>query len=328
MKTITRAEKDVIEIFNFENPKTIHPSILEKDILLSEVIQVIIESKHESFDVLFCGGTSLSKGFGIIERMSEDIDFKISFKNEDISTHQKRKLLSLFKKQILINLISIGYSEAQIAVKSKNNNRTIYFDLSYQTQFPTIKSLRNEIKVEIFHKATSFKPIVKPLIGIMDSYFPDQEERLVSLLDYQETVLDKIIAFSRRNAERYSGIKSTSRGYDERQVRHMYDLFKIKELHPAIMDGFSKEDFDRILLHDVERFNLKRDHPDFAENIEWYLSQALDLISQDKDIETHYSLFVSELVFGQIPEYEVVLDNFIEMSRTFIQKDSMPCPSR
>ncbi|MDA3822401.1 MAG: hypothetical protein PF450_07320 [Bacteroidales bacterium] len=34
MKTITRAEKDVIEIFNFENPKTIHPSILEKDILL------------------------------------------------------------------------------------------------------------------------------------------------------------------------------------------------------------------------------------------------------------------------------------------------------
>lgn len=50
----------------------ISPTAVEKDYWVSEVLRVLVAEFPDDF--IFKGGTSLSKGYGIIERFSEDID--------------------------------------------------------------------------------------------------------------------------------------------------------------------------------------------------------------------------------------------------------------
>lgn len=50
----------------------ISPTAVEKDYWVSEVLRVLVAAFPDDF--IFKGGTSLSKGYGIVERFSEDID--------------------------------------------------------------------------------------------------------------------------------------------------------------------------------------------------------------------------------------------------------------
>ena len=52
-------------------------SILEKDLLVTNILDILQGFNWGKFSIVFCGGTSLSKGYGLIKRMSEDIDFKV-----------------------------------------------------------------------------------------------------------------------------------------------------------------------------------------------------------------------------------------------------------
>ena len=54
------------------------PSILEKDLLITEVLGMLAAFDWGEIQAVFCGGTSLSKGHSVIQRMSEDIDFKLA----------------------------------------------------------------------------------------------------------------------------------------------------------------------------------------------------------------------------------------------------------
>jgi hypothetical protein len=57
--------------------RNISPVVLEKDFWVCWLLGVLFESKF-SEKLVFKGGTSLSKVFGVIERFSEDIDLSLS----------------------------------------------------------------------------------------------------------------------------------------------------------------------------------------------------------------------------------------------------------
>ena len=52
----------------------IAPGLVEKDYWVTHTLWAL---HNTGFDVWFKGGTSLSKGFGLIERFSEDLDLEI-----------------------------------------------------------------------------------------------------------------------------------------------------------------------------------------------------------------------------------------------------------
>ena len=47
---------------------------------------------------VFCGGTSLSKGYGLIQRMSEDIDFKLVLPTGWNPSQTRRELRALRRR--------------------------------------------------------------------------------------------------------------------------------------------------------------------------------------------------------------------------------------
>lgn len=62
--------------------------------------------------MLFCGGTSLSQAHCVIERMSEDADFRI-VTPEDMSNSARRKLLSRVKHEMAAVLDDAGFPLAK-----------------------------------------------------------------------------------------------------------------------------------------------------------------------------------------------------------------------
>jgi predicted nucleotidyltransferase component of viral defense system len=77
MKTITTQEHDhIIEVRN-AGLTSLPPGIFEKDLLITEVLQTIAATNNKDIQLVFCGGTCLSKAHGLTQRMSEDIDFKV-----------------------------------------------------------------------------------------------------------------------------------------------------------------------------------------------------------------------------------------------------------
>lgn len=57
--------------------KNINASFVEKDWYAVQVLKKIHEFSYPGFEIIFTGGTALSKAYNIIQRFSEDIDFRV-----------------------------------------------------------------------------------------------------------------------------------------------------------------------------------------------------------------------------------------------------------
>ena len=87
-----------------ENLK-IPPVFIEKDYWITLVLKRLSESEFKD-SVVFKGGTSLSKGYKLIERFSEDIDIAI-IGADKISGNQLRAIIRNVEKAITIDLTEI-----------------------------------------------------------------------------------------------------------------------------------------------------------------------------------------------------------------------------
>lgn len=56
-------------------------SVIEKDYYVTQVIQSLSKIENEYLRLVFCGGTCLAKAHKVVQRMSEDVDFKIQRKS-------------------------------------------------------------------------------------------------------------------------------------------------------------------------------------------------------------------------------------------------------
>ncbi len=99
--------------------RSFSPGLVEKDYWVTHTLWAIHEA---GFDVWFKGGTSLSKGFSLIERFSEDLDLKIeavrvrdvptvsNWKSEGTSAIQQRKAFF----EILPTALRIGRGAVRV----------------------------------------------------------------------------------------------------------------------------------------------------------------------------------------------------------------------
>ncbi|MBK6621639.1 MAG: nucleotidyl transferase AbiEii/AbiGii toxin family protein [Saprospirales bacterium] len=55
----------------------IDPSMVEKDWNVTQVLAFLASKHFPGFDIVFSGGTALSKAHGLIQRFSEDVDFRV-----------------------------------------------------------------------------------------------------------------------------------------------------------------------------------------------------------------------------------------------------------
>lgn len=90
------SKRDQQEVFNeIFRQKNLSPIAIEKDWWVVQTLRLIFEMEMAG-SLVFKGGTSLSKAWGMIERFSEDIDLALDRKylgfEGDLGKHQVDKL--------------------------------------------------------------------------------------------------------------------------------------------------------------------------------------------------------------------------------------------
>jgi predicted nucleotidyltransferase component of viral defense system len=81
--------------------------------------------------VIFSGGTALSKAYRLLQRFSEDTDFRVIAPEGK----QGRKALSAFKHAFVVKLREDGIKIDDSQVQARDANRFFAIDIDYNTVF-------------------------------------------------------------------------------------------------------------------------------------------------------------------------------------------------
>jgi predicted nucleotidyltransferase component of viral defense system len=281
---------------------------LEKDVHISSVLNLITLLPQINYSLVFCGGTSLIKTHRMIERMSEDVDFKIILE-EGLSTSSCRKLLSQIKSQFLTLLETTDYSHGGFL--SENNNSHFQIDIEYESAFVRSTALRSAIKVE-FTQATTVLPTpvltATTLIGdVAANYLNPIELKCVSL---EEIMAEKVISFLRRHLPYF---RETTGQYEGQLVRHIYDVHML-----------SQADLDYSAARRATEHAYSQDALRYANTSKKFASEPREelLISLGNlnraEITTDYEVFVADLLNPGGPECEEACESFVAVAQRLL----------
>jgi Nucleotidyl transferase AbiEii toxin, Type IV TA system len=185
--------------------------MVEKDFWVSWTLAVLFAHPKFSDQLVFKGGTSLSKVFGVIERFSEDIDLSVSpdfvgIKEEWVEEADSRNKRTERMKQLEVACIQkvrerftpeLGQIAIEALGKPKNGTQWMEFQVDDDTHSPVIlfhypsneatgfEYLRRSVKME-FGSLTDQRPAGKHTIRpwVAEEFpklFPDFQCELVAL---------------------------------------------------------------------------------------------------------------------------------------------------
>ncbi len=318
MKTITSRERELIVDLVGEGKVSLPAGALEKDIHITEALRYLAQPNRLGIDLIFCGGTSLSKAHGIIDRMSEDLDFK-SILPSELSRTTARNLLERYREKLISDFRGMGFEVPKGQMVVRDEGRSLVMNLLYQSQFDAVASLRPEIKVEIHVRTPLLEVQDHSIATIVDRELEQSAEQFtINCLSAAETLAEKILSFLRNNA--YALANPNDDSLDDQLIRHVYDVLLIYRKQPHLLDELPKGIFKQMAIADGEQYG--RQHIAFLENPQKELLNALDAFGGSESAESLYQQFVNALVYGAEPvDFEEARLVFIDLANQLISRD-------
>ena len=208
------------------------PGLIEKDWHVTRALEVLAAFDHGGAIPAFGGGTSLSKGWGLIKRFSEDIDFKVAMPART-SRSQVKRARSVYRERVLGGLAAAGFVVGDDVLK-RDESSFFSAALFYPALFDTGPGLRPHIRIEMSLNAATLPPIARPL-GSLVTLAQNRPPEIAAFLcvDPVETAADKMSALAWRVLARRRG----SDNDDPTIVRHVHDLAALK-LHVVASSDF------------------------------------------------------------------------------------------
>lgn len=279
---------------------------VEKDYWICQILQRLSRMPQAERTV-WKGGTSLTKGYGIIQRFSSDVDLAII--GEGLSNNQQKKLVLHLGKDTTIDLEET--EEFGESIKNSRFRKTYHSYPSVIDRTDTsLDFLGNYVIVEINTYGNPYpfvRQFVKPFITEMME--KRQLEGLIAqldmapfelnVLDKRRTMCEKVVSLLRFSFEEDPMAGLTSK------VRHFYDLhflMKDKECHEYLDSSFPVE-LRELVAHDKAEF----DRPPLWKTSDVLQSPLLTSFSEMwKRIAPVYQSEVGALSFGELPKPEEV----------------------
>ena len=197
-------------------------AFVEKDWFVTQVISIVAGIRQEGFEVIFSGGTALSKAHSLLYRFSEDVDFRVI-----AAPHlHTRRTLSGFKNSVLHSLRENGFKIEDHHITARDGNRFFAVELEYETAFPRTDALRPHIQIEM-----TVRDIQLPCLPLPVSSFLNELARrppevpVIGCIDPVESAADKLSAIAWRIPDRVR----ESQDDDPSIVRHIHDLAMLKD---------------------------------------------------------------------------------------------------
>ncbi len=287
------------------------PQLIEKDYWLMHCLWGL---QQHDFGLELKGGTSLSKGWGIIDRFSEDVDIKISTPETDklpIGKNQDKPAQIKARTDFFDRLAE----EIQISGIKKIERDTTFDDkkmrgagirLIYDSAFEALPGLKEGILLELgFDLTTPNEPktISSWMIDKAQSVgLPIKDNRAQDLLCYlpEYTFVEKLQTISTK-FRLFQEKNEMPRNF----LRHYYDVFKLLESDRVKKFIGSPEYF----AHKKNRFGSK-DEPNLTQNQAFILADE----KMRNFFKAEYQK-TQNLYFKGQPEFEEVLKRMGEYLR-------------
>ncbi len=290
----------------------IDESILEKDFYVTYVIQAVADLKIEDINLVFAGGTCLSKAHRLTNRMSEDVDFKLILKHSAISfgTSALRKRFSLIRHTLQDSLNSKGFCIEDAHIRARDNGSYTRMEIVYPSSFGLSAALRPHVLLELTKTKLQQPDVLLPVSSILydalGSRFPGKPIQVACVSEI-ETAAEKWVALTRRVA----AIERGYNGIDETLVRHLYDLYMIDSKRTL-------EDTFQMLVHNVIRADqtkFKR-HIEYADDPFKEIEFSLKILQEKEIWKSYYSDFIFDMVFDKatLPSYRDAMQTITRLT--------------
>jgi hypothetical protein len=208
--------------------------LIEKDWHVVRAIGVIAEVDTAGMAPAFSGGTSLSKGWELIKRFSEDIDFKVGEPTAS-SAGRARRERTAYRHRVLEALGSAGFERVETPIVG-NASRFFSADLAYGAEFGAGQGLRPHIRIEMSFRAPALPPVARPIRSLVATAQREVPEvAAFPCVNPVETATDKLSALAWRVCAR----DRASPDDDPTIIRHLHDLAALEE-HVAPTPRFSE----------------------------------------------------------------------------------------
>jgi predicted nucleotidyltransferase component of viral defense system len=108
---IVQATADDLGLGSFQVEKDYYVSLFLKE----------LQKMDNDIQIVFKGGTSLSKCYDVIDRFSEDIDLSVKFNTEKITTSERRKLKTSITE--IIELLGMNFINPEEVRSKRDHNQ-------------------------------------------------------------------------------------------------------------------------------------------------------------------------------------------------------------
>ncbi|HNX21850.1 MAG TPA: nucleotidyl transferase AbiEii/AbiGii toxin family protein [Bacteroidales bacterium] len=286
---------------------------VEKDYWITLVLNSLASSKYSN-EAVFKGGTSLSKGYNIIERFSEDVDIAI-MNNNNRSGNEIKTIIRNIEKEISRELIEIQdnhkTSKGSRFRKSvfnyveleKHNNNTLIIEInSFANPFPFQECSISSMVYDFLNQNNN--------AALIEKY--NLQPFKLNVLIKEQTLLEKIVSLIRFSYQE-NVIESISG-----KIRHFYDLYYLMQTRECVdfVESKSfKESFSNILNHDKKMFEEPRGWQE-KQLDESQIVSSFPLIWEK--IKGIYQNELSALAYRPIPDEILVAQSFMYLIKKIL----------
>ncbi|MDD2269142.1 MAG: nucleotidyl transferase AbiEii/AbiGii toxin family protein [Eubacteriales bacterium] len=292
----------------------ITPAFVEKDYWITLILCNLSNSPFSN-SIVFKGGTSLSKGYRLVNRFSEDID--IAMIEEKLSGNALKTKIRNIEKEITTNFTEIEVPN--VTSKGSMFRKSVF-------EYPSIISgilsgnTAKRIIVEINSFANPYPYLQQEITSFIVEFLQEKNQQQeieeyglqafsLNVLDKCRTMLEKLVSLMR-----FSFSETPTQAIASK-IRHFYDLYYLaqdSECWEYVQSSNFKSDFQELLEHDKEAFDTPEG---------WRIKEISDSPLVDDflalwtGLRTTYQNELSQLAFVEIPDEKDVFRSFERLIR-------------
>lgn len=290
--------KEIVELIADE--MAVDPSYIEKDYYAVKILSKLSDFTCLGHSIIFSGGTSLSKGFGLIKRFSEDLDFEIDA--SDTITKSERKQI----RHSFINVLKDIDDLEIVEDYAENEGRKHTIMLQYPHLFPIPGNLRDNLKVEIFFEPSKITTEECTINSFVTDYTKQNMENVKILCNHPFNIMaDKFNALTWR-------VFHSQEDFDYTIMRHLHDLYAINlkyhndtDFKAKVLENFEKK--DKMRIPDREFKEL--------------LEETNRKLLSDEKYRAGYEKFVNSMSYApdnELITFDIALNCYQTLSKLFL----------
>ena len=292
----------------------VNRDMIEKDYYVTKALACICSEKSEYFLLVFQGGTSLSKAYGVIQRISEDIDFRIVLKPAAaiLSRNQRRIQLGKFRGQILKALQA---SEFEIeSWKSQNEDRFTKIKLLFKSthnQTNETPYLKPHVQIDLFLCSMELLPEIRKFSTLIKEIFGEKCNHpyfSINCTPPDETAAEKWAAITRRVFMLLGNLNNIETR-DKELVRHLFDLHQL--FNGGYLNGRYLQIICPIIGKEKSRLSIEQ-YPNMA-------NKVLEELKNNEEWNRHWDIFLEQMVYSENkPTYVSAINCFENMTKQIL----------